>query len=676
MKLSRYIFLFGIMVAVLAFAPVKGDDDDVKKKKVKFLKDPVDKTLFDKAELLFEEKNYLLALPHYKKLEEKYPQEEVLCLRIGACLTYNNEGVKALEYLAALDPKKLRKTEHGFFLARAYHLNNRFDEAIAQMDAFMQQNPSSRRKEEIQRLREYCNNGKIFVANPVDAKIENIGPPINTAGSEYVPVISSDESVMIFTYCGERSTGGLMNSSYEPDPEGEYSEDVFISYKQNGKWTEPVSVASLNGIEHDAAIALSNDGQKLFIYTNENGSEDIFISVLNGNEWSEPVKLQGGVNSDAWEGSASLSSDERTLFFASEREGGLGGRDIYMATLQPDGTWGNVQNLGMINTPYDDDAPFIHPGGRMLYFSSMGHNSMGGYDVFRSMLNPLDSTWGMPKNLGYPINTAGDDRFYVVAADGKRGYYSSGKTGGYGEQDIYVVEPGVEGVTTLLIALKGTIMVNDEPVAASVSVKYQGKDKTIASFRSNSTTGKYLVNFPVGYKYVVTYKVDEFEESKEIDATTINTFMEIMEDKRFYTASFRRLKKMQDSLAALSATDPGLNLNIPKGNNELSHDDVLTLYGDIIAEGLVFSVQIGAYNKPQNFKYSQVTSLGKVEKKKLEDGITRFTMGAHSKLKEAHELKKKIVDKGITDAFVIALYKGKRMMLDELVKSGIFKINN
>jgi tetratricopeptide (TPR) repeat protein len=673
MNLSRYILLLGILIASLAF--VSKENGETKKKKVRFLKDPVDKTLFDKAELLFEEKNYLLALPHYRKLEEEYPQEEVLRLRIGSCLTYNNEGVKALEYLSGLDQKKLRKTELVFFLARAYHLNNKFDEALAQLDQFMKQNPATPRKDDITRLIEYCNNGKIFVASPVEAKIENIGPPINTAGSEYVPVISSDESVMIYTYRGERSTGGLLNSSYEPDPEGEYSEDVFISYKQDGKWSEPQSLSSINGIEHDAAIALSNDGQKLFIYTNENGSEDIFLSVLNGSEWTRPEKLSGGVNSEEWEGSASLSADERTLFFASERAGGFGGRDIYKATLQPDGTWGNVQNLGpMINTPYDDDAPFIHPDGRMLHFSSMGHNSMGGYDVFRSMLNPMDSTWSVPKNLGYPINTAGDDRFYVVTADGKRGYYSSGKTGGFGEQDIYVVEPAMDGVTTLLIALKGTVMIDDQPVEASISVKYQGTDKTIANFKSNSLTGKYLVNLPVGYKYVVTYKANEFEEYKEIDATTINTFMETIEDKKFYTATYRRLKKMQDSLSTINTVDTtALSMNLPKGNQQLSHDDVIKLYGNITADGLIFCVQIGAYNKPQNFKYGQVTSLGSVDKKKLEDGITRFTMGTHNKLVDANALRKKIIDKGITDAFVIALYNDKRLMLEDLVKNGIFK---
>lgn len=680
MRFPRYVLLL-LVVLLSGHIMMAQDTTQVqeKKKKVKFLKDPMDKTTFEKAELLFEDDDYMLALAQYSKLEKKYPDEPILRLRIGSCLTYKSGAAeKALEYLSSLDMQKMGKTELKFFLARAYHLNNKFDEALSLLNAYLAQEPETKRKKEIDRLIEYCNNGKVFIASPVDVKIQNIGPPINTSGSEYVPVISSDESVMIFTYRGEKSIGGLLNANYEPDPEGEYSEDVFISYKDSsGKWSEPQSISSINGIEHDAAIAVSNDGQKLFIYSNENGSEDIFLSVLNGNEWSKAEKLRGDVNSDAWEGSASLSADEKTLYFASERSGGLGGRDIYVATLMPDSTWGNVKNLGpTINTPYDDDAPFIHPDGRTLHFSSQGHNSMGGYDIFQTVLNPLDSTWAPAKNLGFPINTAGDDRFYVISDDGKRGYYSSGKTGGYGEQDIYVVEPAMTGITTLLVALRGTITIDDKPVEASVAIRYQGQDKTIAMFKSNSVTGKYLVNLPVGYKYVVTYKAGEFEEYKEIDATTVKSFFETIEDKHFYTATYRRLKKMQDSLSAMQLADSvAFKLNVPKGNQELSNADVLKLFGNSTAEGLVFTVQLGAYNKPQNFKYQQVTTLGPVDKKKLEDGITRFTIGSYTKLNEAQQMRKQVIDKGITDAFVIALYKGQRMMLDQLVKQGILKAN-
>jgi tetratricopeptide (TPR) repeat protein len=679
MTLPRYIVCFLLFAAInAAFAD---GETGKKNKKAKFLKDPADKSLFEKAELLYEEGNYLLALPHYRKLEEKFPAEEVLRLRLGSCLTYKSDETKeALEYLSGLDPKKMRKTEYGFFLARAYHLNYKFDESLLELDNYLKQNPSTKRKDDINRLMENCRNAKIFIASPTEATIENLSEPVNTTNSEYVPVISSDESVLIFTYRGEKSTGGLMNANYEPDPDGEYSEDVFISYKTNDAWSEPVPITTINTNEHDAAIALSNDGQKLFIYKDSEGGGDIYISQLKGMEWSVPEKLLGDVNTDSWEGSASLSADERTLYFSSERPGGFGGRDIYRASLLPDGTWGNVINMGPdINTSYNDDAPFIHPDGRLLHYSSEGRNSMGGYDIFRTVMSMLDSSWSEPVNLASPVNTTGDDIYYVVSADGKRGYYSSGKTGGYGQHDIYIVEPAVMGEATLLVALKGTVTVDDQPVEAIISVKYNGKDKELARFNSNSATGKYLVNLPVGHKYVITYKVNEFLEVKEIDATTLKTFTETIEDKKFYTNAFRRLKAIKDSLAGITTVDSSaikmkLPEVLPKGNQQLSNEDVIKAIGDLTVQGLSYSVQIGAYNKPQNFKYSQVLSLGQVDKKQLEDGITRFTIGSYNKLKEADQLKGKVVAKGITDAFVIAIYNGKRMMLEELVKQGIVKL--
>ena len=682
MSYPRIILLLMLLIASPAVMIAEDGDTAKKPKKGKFLKDPADKASFEKAELLFEEGNYMMALSKYRKLEQKFPEETVLRYKIGACLTYKSDASgKSLEYLTSLDQKKLKKTELDFFLGRAYHLNYKFDESITALNSYLDKNPSGKRSKEARRLVENCENAKVFVASPTEATIANLEAPINSPDSEYVPVISSDESVLIFTYKGIKSAGGKLNEIYEPDPDGEYSEDVFVSYKKDGKWSEPASIGeNINGNEHDAAIAISNDGQKLFIYKDSEGGGDIFISYLKGTEWSKPEPLPGDVNTDSWEGSASLSSDEKILYFASEKPGGFGGRDIYMAKLQGDGTWGEVTNLGeVINTAYDDDAPFIHPDGRLLHFSSRGFNSMGGFDVFRAVLNPFDNNWSAPTNLGFPINTADDDIFYVVSADGKRGYYSSGKIGGYGQQDIYMVEPAVQGVVLLLVAVKGSVMVDDQPVEADVGVKFTGTNNELAKYKSNAVTGKYLFNLPVGHKYTVTYKTGEFTDTMQIDATTIKTFTETFEEKKFYTATFRRLKHVRDSLEALKAIDSStikisLPVVMPKGNEQLSNDDVLRLFGNTTAEGLTFAVQIGAYTKPKNFKYGNVTSLGEVNKKLLDDGITRFTMGSLSKLNDAHSLKKQVVEKGVTDAFIIAIYNGKRIMLEELLKNGIFKV--
>jgi hypothetical protein len=311
------------------------------KKKKKFLKDPKDKTTFEEAEILFEEENFGVALPLYKKLEEKYPDEPILMFRLGVCYLFQpaSSGI-ALEYLLKPDQEKFKKTDLAFYLGRAYHMNYKFDEGLAQLNQFiLRKDVKPKLKEEARRYIQYCNNGKELMNNPVKVRISNIGPPVNTRNSEYVPVISSDESMLIYTYRGERSRGGRQVLPDDPDPNGDYFEDIFITEKDSaGKWKEPQSIGdNINTNGHDACIALSNDGQKLFVFKNlPSDVGAIFISRLEGTTWTEPKPLKGGVNSDYWEGSISLSWDERTIYFSSERPGGFGGKDIYSATLQPD----------------------------------------------------------------------------------------------------------------------------------------------------------------------------------------------------------------------------------------------------------------------------------------------------------------------------------------------------
>ena len=183
-----------------------------------------------------------------------------------------------------------------------------------------------------------------------------------------------------------------------------YDEDI---------WLEPKPIESINTESHDACIALSIDGQTLFMYNNseENGG-DIYYSRLDGDEWGVPVPLPGEVNTKYWEGHMTISSDEKVMYFSSDRPGGLGGRDIYKAEKLANGEWGNVTNLGpTINTSKNEDAPYLHLDKRTLYFSSEGFNSMGGYDVFYSEID--NGEWTEPINMGCPINTTENDKFYV-----------------------------------------------------------------------------------------------------------------------------------------------------------------------------------------------------------------------------------------------------------------------
>ncbi len=609
------------------------------------------------AQGMFADKNYLLALPIFDNLQQQHPKELYLKYVTGICGLYRSDMYeKSLDFLKTVNEKNVKAANIRYYLARAYHLNYKFDDALTLLnDYLLDKKLTEQDKKNAKQLIEYCNNGKLLVASPVNAKIENIGNDFNTAASEYAPVVSSDETAMMMTYRGNLSTGGLQNNFNQPDNFGMYYEDVFITHKENNKWVTPSSIGSnFNSNVHDAAIGIANDGQKLFTFKEDNyDGGDIFISLLDGNNWSTPVKIKGDVNTLAWEGSASLSSDEKTLYFASERPGGFGGRDLYKASLLPDSTWGNVKNLGPeINTPFDDDAPFIHPDGKNLVFSSKGLNSMGSYDIFITQFNKSDSTWSTPKNLGYPINTPDDDRYFILSADGKRGYYASNKVGGFGLHDVYVVEMPLNFVQPKLIMVKGNIKNEGKPAFSEVQVDELDTNQPYGTFKSNKIDGNYLVNLTEGHNYKITFKQKGFpDQIKMFDAKNLNGYEQKIVDINFSLKSDSISKA--DSIAAFAKTNPTNPANITK-------------------EGIEFKVQIGAYKMPKNYKYKKLKGLGKVEMLVLNDGITRFTIGGSFKnLEEAIALKKKVQDAGQKDAFVTGFYQGNRVYLGDLEKLGL-----
>lgn len=610
--------------------------------------DKADKANLDKAEDFFLQEYYTLALPIYEGLIEKYPNETYLQYRLGMCYLKKQDAYdKAVLYLKPIAESDPDAADIKYFLGIAYHLTYQFDDAIKVFNEYLNQKIDDEQQQITKRLIENCMNAKMLVATPAEVTITNIGAPINSEASEYVPVISSDEQTMLFTYVGKKSKGGF--------------EDIFISEKSaNGQWKNPEPLGNnINGYNHDACIALSPDGQTLFIYKDSKEKKgEIYYSKLSGNSWSDPKPLLGEVNTNHWEGSASLSADGKTLYFTSDKPAGFGGRDIYKATLINDSIWGNIENLGpTINTPYNDDAPFIHPDGRTLVFSSEGHNSMGGYDIFHTQLQ-LNGTWLPPTNIGFPINSPDRDTYYVLSADGKTGYFSSGRPGGYGLQDIYSVMPGLVGFIPTIAVVKGTITLNNQPAEAEIIVTIQSSEETHSKLGSNSVTGEYLTNLPKGDIYEVIYKLKDAHLLKLkgdsivmelIAIENTDDFVEINKNIAFYTVDFE-----SDIIA--------------------EEENIEEVYGDKSMDGLIFKVQIAAYNMPENYSYDRLKGLGEVEKSLLDDGITRFTIGGNfNTLNLANEHRDKVVARGQDDAFVTAIYKGKRVYLEELIEQGILK---
>ncbi|MBU0765151.1 MAG: OmpA family protein, partial [Bacteroidetes bacterium] len=264
----------------------------------------------------------------------------------------------------------------------------------------------------------------------------------------------------------------------------------------------------------------SPDGRKLYLYRSNTNSGDIFESAKEGDTWTIPTPLKGNVNTQYQETSASFSPDGGVLYFVSNRlDDNKGGKDIYIAYKNDNNVWEKVENLGpVVNSPYDEEGVFMHPDGRTLYFSSKGHNTMGGFDIFKTVRD-TNGIWSKPVNIGYPVNTPENDVFLVMSSSGDHGYFSSYKEGGLGEQDIYKVVflKNEETNDTISTDTKVTIVSGqvtdpetDQPLEANIEVVDNDEGKVVSETKSDAKTGKYLVALPSGKDYGVTVESDGY----------------------------------------------------------------------------------------------------------------------------------------------------------------------
>ncbi len=600
--------------------------------------------LLEKAEMNFELKNYLDALDQYTALYEYKKNDLYYKLMMGICLTYDpDQKLKAIEIIEQVKVTNPEYNLVNFYLGKAYAVNYEFDKAVNLFNMFLSAATAEDAGQKVlaDQMIQNCKNAKEILADTVKQNvIVNIKYPINSQYSEYVPVISADESVMIYTYRGVKSTGADKVDQSQGS-EG-YTEDVFISYKNNGEWTEPKSIGdNINSDGHDAAIALSVDGQTLFIYKSEgNNLGDIYVSYLKGKEWSKPEKLKGDINSNkSWEGSASLAANGNTLYFASDRDGGFGGRDIYKAELQENGEWGNVMNLGPnVNTTYNDDAPFIHPDNISLYFSSQGHTSIGGYDIFSTTKDEYGG-FSTPVNMGYPINTIDDNRYFVLSASGKTGYYSGGGENSIGEQDIFKIEAGKIDKPVLALLL-GKVYFDDVETGSFMNLYNNEEGELEGTFKSNDETGKYVMALKPG-RYEIEVELESGQIVRDsIRLDEITEYVVLKKDFRIYSDTnmvASNNKSLEDILAAELAKDG-------KTIDTLFTDNVKT---EIKLEGMTAGRSIKLENILYDFDKATLTTTSKVELDRLatileEQSEIKIEISSHTDAKRNIEAAKRI----------------------------------
>ena len=389
-----------------------------------------------------------------------------------------------------------------FYLARAYHLNHRFGEAVAHYYRYNRQlrgsndAEASQKSASVKGYLEDCMAGTALLPDSLELEIQSLGKLVNSSYQDYIPLVSADESTLIFTSRRSASTGGAVAK------DGSFYEDIYMSTKNaRGGWTKPAPITGLNSEMHDAGIGLSYDGKQLFLYKDVNGG-DILVSKRKSKGWTNPESLKGDVNSKYWEGSASISRDGKYLYFASNRPGGFGGIDIYRSERQANGVWGEAVNMGpTVNTAGDEDAPQIHSDDITMFFSSTGHEGMGGYDIFSTVIDPVTGNWAKPKNVGYPINTAFDDIHFSLNAAGTRAYFNSSHLTADGHNDIFMMQR--PETSSSLFLLKGKVVKKN--AEATVAAKVTLTNKKTSEVQTTTTTdlehGAYAFNMAFNTDY-------------------------------------------------------------------------------------------------------------------------------------------------------------------------------
>lgn len=420
----------------------------------------------------------------------------------GVVAMHQGNTNKALDYFAASLKADPDFNEVHLTIADILLEQGSYDKAIAHYEAFLQKDKKYPKWQETARRGiETAQFRKYSLAHPVPFKPENLGAAINSTDDEYLPTLTVDGQTLIFTRRFPANEKTIHTAPLE--------EDFYISTLVDGKWTKAQRMKEpVNSHDNEGAQCISQDGRIMFFTAcgrNDGaGRCDLYMCTRKGEKWSKPRNLGPAVNSAGWESQPSFSIDGKTLYFASDRRGGYGGMDIWKTTFSG-GKWNAPENLGpTINTPGNEMSPYMHYNDRTLYFSSDGHTGMGGMDLFKSEKD-ADGKWTKPVNLGYPINTDGDESTLIVSADGKTAIFSSERLNGYGKQDLFQFTLPSEAQAMPVTYQKGITYdkKTNQRISASVQVIDVATGQQVAATTSDGTDGRFMVSLPANATYAL-----------------------------------------------------------------------------------------------------------------------------------------------------------------------------
>lgn len=463
------------------------------------------------AEHYFSVRSYDVALPKFVAAIQAGEKDPMVHYKTAVCYqksSETDEQIKAIQYFEyALKNGKGMPNSLYYDLGTIYLKDENVQKAVENFNKFKEVSSKADKKAmgQADEAIQTCHNALALMSVPRNFKVTHFNSIINTKYTEYNPVVSADESVMAYTAL--RPNTGKTRSG------DKFIEEIYITYNNSGAWTEPKVVP----IAHDYNVGtagMSADGQKMLIFMG--GASDpgsLFQITKAGETWSKPSLITPTLNTPKYlESTASITPDGKTIYFASDRLGGQGGLDIFKTSLQANGSWSPPVNLGtQVNSKYNEDAPYIHPDQKTLFFTSDGHNTMGGRDIFVTKL--INNTWTSPENMGYPVNTTVNDNYFTLIADGTRAYFSSDRKGGMGGQDIYYIDLPAESANIPLTMIKGKI-VNAEtgkPMPTKIYLIDNETDKRLDFvYDPDPETGNYLIILPPSKNYDMVIESEGF----------------------------------------------------------------------------------------------------------------------------------------------------------------------
>lgn len=515
---------------------------------------------------------YQMSIKPLKVAYQYNPDYPALNYELGVASVYTGDFKNAAKYLEdALDLNPNIASDIHFWLGRAYHLSSKFSDAIDEYKMYKAELSTEnlrRQQGYLNRLINQCNNGLSLEKSKVNVIIDNLGGKVNSEYPDYSPVFASFDSIVYFTSRRPNTTGGKINKTVS----NEYFEDIYYTSALNGVWQAPALMPKpVNSKFNDASVAVDPTGNGILIYRGKKGHGNIYISTKkikgNGDEkWSKPKQVIKKINKKKFrETTLTFNHDSSIVYFVSNRKGGNGSKDIWMSKKRGNSNsgWTKPENLGKnINSYYNEESVFLTNNDSVLYFASDGHNTIGGYDLFKSHLLP-DGRWSECENLGVPINTPNNDMFIYVNNDFRTGYYTSkGQADSYGDFDIYsfffykpknimsensddliayIKEPVNELImddpvpikTMRLTVVKGIVTEyqTSKPLYARVEIIDNATQETVQSFMTNANTGAYTVMLPSGKDYGMSVNTDGYMfHSENFNIPSANGYQEVNKD--------------------------------------------------------------------------------------------------------------------------------------------------